>query len=117
MSTPEDQRPSAESARSPKGLMALDGARLSKLVDDTIAMLRVRQPQWVSWLDVKALPAHVQQTLLEGAAHARRQAAESGEVGFYGTGGLWITFDPTDGTTRVAVEVAWVLDGEENTDA
>lgn len=95
------------------GLMALPGAELAKVVDDTVAMLRVTNPAWIKWFG-DSLHAHVQELLLEGERDAREQVAKGESQGVYGTGGIWITFDGEDGETRVSVQVGAAWDTPED---
>lgn len=97
------------------GLMALPGAELAKVVDDTVAMLRVVKPQWIEWFG-DSLHARVQEILLNGEAEARECVAKGEPQGVYGTGGIWVRYDAEDGQTTVTVQVtaAWDTSEEES---
>lgn len=92
----------------PKGLMALDGPALAKLVDDTVVALRVRNPSWLK-LYGDSLPARVQELLLEGEAVARK-------TGLYSTGGVKVEYDAEGESTEVWVLIRTVYDDLEGGD-
>jgi hypothetical protein len=82
--------------------MALNGADLAKVVDDTVQALRIKNPTWLGFYGA-SLPARVQEMLIEGAAGARKHET-------WRSGGVRIDHEADGEFTEVYVLVATIYD-------